>query len=106
VAVRGTRTSPKQPAADSVVRIGDSGNAGRFIGALREGLEELGYVEGRNIELIGRYAENKIERLPSLAQEVVALKPAEIVAGASDAALAAKKVTSTIPIVSGTLVDA
>jgi putative tryptophan/tyrosine transport system substrate-binding protein len=81
-------------------------NAGPFVGALREGLEELGYVEGRNIELIGRFAENKIERLPSLAEEVVALKPAVIVAAASDAAVAAKKVTSTIPIVSGTLADA
>jgi hypothetical protein len=66
-----------------VARIEIQTNAGRFVGALREGLEELGYVEGRNIEPIGRYAENKIERLPSLAEEVVALEPAVIAAGAS-----------------------
>ena len=51
-------------------------------------------------------AENQIERLPALAEEVVRLQPAVIVAGAVDAALAAKKVTSTIPIVSAALADA
>jgi putative ABC transport system substrate-binding protein len=81
-------------------------NAGGFIGALRAGLNELGYAEGRNIELVTRFAENQVERLPSLAEEVVNLKPAVIVASASDTALAAKKATSTIPIVAGALADA
>jgi putative ABC transport system substrate-binding protein len=80
--------------------------AGPFVGSLRDGLEELGYVEGRNYEFTTRFAENKIDRFPSIAEEVVALKPAIIVASASDVALAVKKVTSTIPIVSGTLADA
>ena len=85
---------------------GTRSGAGRFIGFLREGLGELGYTEGRNIEIVVRMAENQIERLPALAEEVVGFKPAVIVAGAVDAALAAKKVTSTIPIVSGALADA
>jgi putative tryptophan/tyrosine transport system substrate-binding protein len=81
-------------------------NASEFIGALRDGLTELGYVHGRNIELVTRFAENQVERLPSLAQEVVSLQPAVIVASSSDTALAAKKATSTIPIVAGALADA
>jgi putative tryptophan/tyrosine transport system substrate-binding protein len=81
-------------------------NASGFIGALRDGLNELGYIEGRNIELVTRFAENQMERLPALAEEVVSLKPAVIVAGASDTALAAKRATSTIPIVTGALADA
>jgi len=81
-------------------------NAGGFIGALRDGLNELGYAEGRNIDLVTRFAENQMERLPSLAEEVVRLQPAVIVASASDTSLAAKKATSTIPIVTGALADA
>jgi putative ABC transport system substrate-binding protein len=79
---------------------------GTWVGFLRKGLEELGYVDGRDIELLVRMAENHAERLPGLAEEIVALKPKVIVAGAVDAALVAKKATSTIPIVSGALADA
>jgi putative ABC transport system substrate-binding protein len=79
---------------------------GRWVGFLRKGLEELGYSDGRDIDILVRMAENRAERLPSLAQEIVALQPAVIVAGAVDAALVAKKTTSTIPIVSGALADA
>ena len=67
--------------------------------AFRAGLRELGYVEGRNITIELRFAEGVIERLPELAAELVALKPAVIVAGSPPAALAARNVTRTIPIV-------
>jgi ABC-type uncharacterized transport system substrate-binding protein len=97
---------PKQRAIVAFLGAGTLTGAGGFIGALRTGLEELGYAEGRNIELIPRMAENQIDRLPALAEEVVRLRPAVIAAGAVDAVLAAKKVTSTIPIVSGALADA
>jgi putative ABC transport system substrate-binding protein len=63
------------------------------------GLEELGYREGRNLTVERRFAEGRVERLPALAAELVALKPDVIFAGASQAALAASKATSTIPIV-------
>src|SRR5262245_25806904 len=79
---------------------------GRYVGALRKGLEELGYADGRDIEILVRMAENRAERLPSLAQEIVALKPAVIVAGAVDSAVVLKKTTSTIPIVCAALADA
>jgi putative ABC transport system substrate-binding protein len=71
----------------------------RNIEAFREGLRDLGYVEGRNITMETRFAEGTIERLPALAAELVALKPAIIVAGSPPAVLAARNVTHTIPIV-------
>ncbi len=73
--------------------------AAPYIDALRSGLRELGYVEGYNVVLEVRFAEGSIERLPALAAELAALDPAVIIAGSPPAALAARKVTSTIPIV-------
>jgi putative ABC transport system substrate-binding protein len=67
--------------------------------ALRQGLSELGYVEGRNIVIEYRYAEGKFERLPDLAADLVRLKVDLIVAGTTRSVLAAKDATSTIPIV-------
>jgi putative ABC transport system substrate-binding protein len=79
---------------------------GKWVGLLRQGLEQLGYADGHDIDILVRMAENRAERLPSLAREIVALQPAVIVAGAVDAALVAKQATATIPIVSGALADA
>jgi putative ABC transport system substrate-binding protein len=62
-------------------------------------LNALGYVEGQNLVLDIRYAEGEIARLPALAAELVALKPDVIVASTTNAALAAKQATKTIPIV-------
>jgi len=67
--------------------------------AFRQGLRELGYVEGQNILLEYRYAEGRAERLPDLAAELVRLKVDVLVAGGTLAPLAAKQATSTIPIV-------
>jgi hypothetical protein len=69
---------------------GTSRSANRYIDALRGGLAELGLAEGRNIEIVVRSTENHVERLQGLAEESVALKPALIAAGSSDAAVAAK----------------
>ncbi|HET9855021.1 MAG TPA: ABC transporter substrate-binding protein [Methylomirabilota bacterium] len=66
---------------------------------LRHGLRERGYVEGQNIVLEYRWAQGRFERLPGLAAELAELKPAVIVAFVTQASLAAKKATSTIPIV-------
>ncbi len=67
--------------------------------AFGQGLRDLGYVEGRNVAIEIRSAEGKLERLPALAAELVALKVDVIVAGGTLAAVAAKQATKTIPIV-------
>src|SRR5438034_4505121 len=67
--------------------------------AFRQGLRDLGYVEGRNLVIEYRDAEGKVERTPALAAELVALKVDVIVASGTLAALAAKQTTRTLPIV-------
>src|SRR5215468_4252187 len=73
--------------------------------AFRQGLRELGYVEGKNILIEYRHAEGKPERLPDLAAELVRFKVNIIVATATPAAVAAKKATQTIPIITVTTAD-
>jgi len=65
----------------------------------REGLQELGYIEGKNIVIEYRFADGRLERLPALAEELVRLKLEIIIADTTLTARAAKKATSTIPIV-------
>jgi putative ABC transport system substrate-binding protein len=77
--------------------------------ALRSGLREFGYDEGKNIVLSYKYGEGKTDRLPQLAKELVAEKPDVIIVGGTAVAVAAKNATSTIPIVvagAGDLVEA
>jgi putative ABC transport system substrate-binding protein len=73
--------------------------------ALRKQLRELGYLEGHNIALESRGADGKYERLPDLAAELVRLKVSVIVTAGTRAAQAAKKATTTIPIVMATCAD-
>jgi putative ABC transport system substrate-binding protein len=69
------------------------------IETFRQGLRELGYVEGKNIFIERRHHEGKIDRLPALAAELVRLKVDIIITAGAPAARAAKEATSTIPIV-------
>jgi putative ABC transport system substrate-binding protein len=69
------------------------------------GLQELGYVEGRNLALERRDGEWRSDRLPELAAELVALKVDVIVAWSTPAALAAKQSTNTIPIIAAVMAD-
>ena len=71
----------------------------RLLQAFRQGLRELGHVEGQNIAIEFRWAEGKYDRLPGLAAELVRLKVNVIVAGGAPAVQAAKQATETIPIV-------
>jgi putative tryptophan/tyrosine transport system substrate-binding protein len=78
------------------------GSPDRFayqIDALRQGLAENGYVDGKNVAIETRWAEGHLERLPGLAADLVAAKVDVIVAGGPPPAKAAKNATSTIPIV-------
>jgi putative ABC transport system substrate-binding protein len=73
--------------------------------AFRQGLRDLGYVEGRNIVIEYRDTEGKFERFPALAAELVSLRVDLIVAGAFQATLAAKNATKTIPIIMVAVAD-
>jgi putative tryptophan/tyrosine transport system substrate-binding protein len=73
--------------------------------AFRQTLRELGYVEGRNVIFEARYADEKPERLPELVAELIRLKVDVIVSGSTVGVLAAKKATTTIPIVFATVFD-
>ena len=73
---------------------------GHRIDAFRQGLRDLGYVEGKNIAIEYRYGEGKRERFADLAAEMVSLKPDVIYVSSTGFTQAAKKATNTIPIVS------
>ena len=100
----GTVPAEAQQPGAKVPRIGFLGatspstNAAR-IEAFRQGLRELGYVEGKNIVIEYRWAEGKTERLPDLAAELVRLKVDIIVTAGAAVTRPAKEATSTIPIV-------
>jgi len=90
--------------AGKVFRIGYLGSGSstsnpHLPGAFRQGLRELGWIEGQNIVIEYRFAEGRLDRLPDLAAEVVRLKVDIIAASPTPAALAAKNATGTIPIV-------
>jgi putative tryptophan/tyrosine transport system substrate-binding protein len=100
----GLSVEAKAQQATKIHRIGhlggtsSSGNPAR-IEAFRQGLRELGYVEGKNIVIEWRHHEGKLDRLPALAAELVRLKVDIIITVGPPAARAAKEASITIPIV-------
>ncbi len=85
--------------AGKVYRIGYLTPGGGVEQSFRDAMQRLGYVEGQNIVIEGRFAERKLERLPDLAAELVGLKVDVIVTITTPAAQAAKNATTTIPVV-------
>jgi putative ABC transport system substrate-binding protein len=104
-------SSLAQQSPVKVYRIGILGAASpgsytKHVEALRLGLRELGYVEGKNLLIEFRWAEGNYERLPELAAELVRLKVDVLVTHATPGSRAAKQATTTIPIVIASIGDA
>lgn len=91
--------APPKIARIGYIAGGGGAMAVRMVAALRQGLSELGYIDGQTIVVEFRSAEGRSERIPGLVSELVSLKVDVLVAASSPGALAAKKATGTIPIV-------
>jgi putative ABC transport system substrate-binding protein len=89
----------KVPRIGFVWGFGDPSNPPRNLEAFRQGLRDLGYIEGKNILVEYRYAEGKLDRIPSLVAELVQLNVDVLVSPTVAGIRAAKQATKTIPIV-------
>jgi putative ABC transport system substrate-binding protein len=99
VAVIAEAQQPTKVGKIGWLSIGSDSGPGSTIRAIPAELRALGYVEGKNIAFDYRYADNKLDRLPALADELVRLKVDVLVTPGTPAAIAAKNATRTIPIV-------
>lgn len=93
-----TEQAPLVPLVGLLSPLSQAG-ATRNVQAFRNGLHELGYIEGRNIALELRFADGLPSHLPQLAAELVALKPDAILVGSTAGILAARNATQTVPLV-------
>ena len=83
------------------LRSTDAQGFAHVVAAFRQGLREAGFVEGANVAIEYRYADNQIDRLPALVAEFIR-RPVAVIVANTPSALAAKAVTTTVPIVFGT----
>ncbi len=104
-ALPGEAQQPSKMARVGYLEFGSAASSTPQFEAFRQGLRDLGWVEGQNIALEVRYAEGNQDRLPEFAVDLVRLKVDLIFASATPAALAAKRATTTIPIVIGFVAD-
>jgi len=105
VALAAAAQPTKIPRIGYVSGTGSAADQGPYVEALRQGLRDLGRVEGRDFSIEYRGAEGKLDRVPSIVNELVQLKVDVIVATIPGAIHAAKQATITIPIVMVTSVD-
>src|SRR6266403_5934304 len=105
VHLAGAQQAKKVPRIGYISGTGDATNQGPYVEALRQGLRDLGYIEGKNIVIEFRGADAKQDRIPSLVAELVQLKVDVLVTGVFLAIRLAKQATKTIPIVMVTSQD-
>ena len=101
MAARAVRAQQKAMPVVGLLSSASPGQIDAYLAAFRQGLAETGYVEGQNVSIEYRWAENHYDRLPGLAAQLVG-REVDVIAtnGGEPSAFAAKKATSTIPIVS------
>jgi putative tryptophan/tyrosine transport system substrate-binding protein len=104
-ALPGEAQQPSKMARVGYLEFGSAAPGTPLFEAFRQGLRDLGWVEGQNIAVEVRYAEGNQDRLPEFAVDLVRLKVDLIFASTTPAALAAKRATTTIPIVIGFVAD-
>ena len=80
------------------ILVGGTPASATWLSGFRERMNALGYVEGRNYDVVYRFGEGDLTRMPGLAEELVQVKPNVIVTANTSAASAAQNATSTIPI--------
>jgi putative ABC transport system substrate-binding protein len=102
--VRAQRGNPDRPLIGLLLASSKAVGA-RYYGGFPLGMRDLGYVEGRDYAVEERYADGDMPRLPSLAEELVRLKPDLIVAATTPGTVAAKQAAAGIPIVGVNLTD-
>jgi putative tryptophan/tyrosine transport system substrate-binding protein len=99
------QNSTKVPRIGYISGTGSSSDQGPYVEALRHGLRDLGYVEGKNILIEYRGAEGKTDRIPTLVAELIALPVDLLIAPVLPAVVAAKKTNKATPVVMVTSVD-
>src|SRR5437868_811760 len=102
IAVR-AENSNRRPLIGVMATGSQSNAATQLVSGFPQGMRELGYVEGKDVEIVYRYADGDSARFSTLAEELVRLKPSVMVASNPLSALAVKEATTVIPIVVTTL---
>ena len=94
---------PKRPVV--AILLGGSPGYATFVGGFEKGMKDLGYVDGRDFDLVYRYANGDLTRMPMLVNELLPYKPAVFVTGLSAVMVAVKQANVSVPIVNPSITD-